>query len=119
MVRGVENIQADKGAHFIFWNYEIQQNEYAISNIENGSVKTYRIDRTFVDQDGIRWIIDYKSTTTNSNNIDEFVNEQIEHRHRSQLQKYARVMSEIDDRPIRLAVYFPLLKALRYWDYEM
>ena len=119
VVRGVENIQADKGAHFIFWNYEIQQNEYAISNIENGSVKTYRIDRTFVDQDGIRWIIDYKSTTTNSNNIDEFVNEQIEHRHRSQLQKYARVMSEIDDRPIRLAVYFPLLKALRYWDYEM
>ena len=118
VVTGVENIKADKDAHFIFSDYEVQQNEYAISNIENGSVKTYRIDRTFVDKDNVRWIVDYKSTTTNSVNIDEFVDEQVEHRHRSQLQKYAQVMSKIDARPIRLAVYFPLLKTLRHWEYE-
>jgi ATP-dependent helicase/nuclease subunit A len=50
--------------------------------------------------------------------IDSFVDEQIEKRHRPQLQNYGALMSELDDRPIKLAIYFPMLAKLRSWDYR-
>lgn len=116
--RAVQNIKADKDAHFLFANYAEQQNEYAVSAFEDGFVKQYRFDRTFVDNDGVRWIVDYKSTDTNNQNIDAFVDQQVAERHRSQLQKYGALMSQIDQRPTRLAVYFPMLKQLRTWSYN-
>lgn len=94
------------------------RNEYALSAYENGSVNRYRIDRTFIDEHGVRWVVDYKSTDTNNANIDAFVDEQIATRHRAQLQKYGELLSQIDDRPIKLAVYFPLLRQLRAWDFQ-
>ena len=43
---------------------------------------------------------------------------QIIERHQEQLQKYGELMSQIDSRPIKLAVYFPMLSELRSWDFE-
>ncbi len=118
LVSAVQNIQMDTRAHFIFRDYPIAENEYAISTVESGIVRQYRIDRTFVDQQGTRWIVDYKSTVTRSDNIEAFIDQQIALRHRPQLQKYGALMSQLDGRPIKLAVYFPLLKVLRTWTYQ-
>jgi len=60
----------------------------------------------------VRWIVDYKSTDTKSTEVAEFADEQVQLRHRTQLEKYGRLMSQIDARPIKLAVYFPLLRDL-------
>ena len=117
LVSAVENIQVDSSVHFIFENYVEQHNEYAISTLEDGAVKTVRLDRTFVDRNDVRWIIDYKSTTTRADDIDTFVDQQIAERHFEQLDKYAQIVRKIDTRPIRLAVYFPLLNTLRSWEY--
>ncbi len=117
LVMAIENIQSDEQAKFIFSDHALAQNEYAISTLENGRVKSYRLDRTFVDE-GVRWIVDYKSTMTQGADIESFVDSQIDERHRSQLEKYGELMSEIDTRPIKLAVYFPLLKQMRCWDYQ-
>jgi ATP-dependent exoDNAse (exonuclease V) beta subunit len=116
--KGIENIQADQAAHFVFADYAEQSNEYSISCIEKEVVKTYRIDRTFVDEKGVRWIVDYKSTDTREENVGSFVDQQVALRHRAQLEKYGKLLSQLDDRPIRLAVYFPLLKELRAWDFS-
>jgi ATP-dependent exoDNAse (exonuclease V) beta subunit len=116
--KAVANIQSDTAAHFIFQSYEIEKNEYALSAFEHGSVQQYRIDRSFVDQQGVRWIVDYKSTDTHNSDIEAFVDEQVLTRHQAQLQKYGDLMSQIDSRPIKLAVYFPLLKTLRAWSYQ-
>ena len=118
LVKALNNIQEDRDAHFLFKDYAEQQNEYALSALEDGIVNTYRIDRTFVDAHGVRWIVDYKSTDTRNQDIVSFVDEQLKERHQSQLEKYGRLMSQIDSKPIRLAVYFPLLKQLRAWDYR-
>lgn len=118
LIKAIENIQSDQTAEFIFKNYQIQQNEYAIASYEDGAVQQYRIDRTFVDKQDVRWIVDYKSTDTRSQDIDAFVDEQVAHRHKEQLQKYGDLMSQIDEREIKLAVYFPLLKTLRVWNYK-
>jgi len=117
LVSAVENIQADDSVHFIFEDYVEQYNEYAISTLEDGAVKTVRLDRTFVDRNNVRWIVDYKSTTTRVDDIGAFVDQQIAERHLDQLEKYAQIVRKIDTRPIKLAVYFPLLNTLRSWDY--
>jgi len=39
-------------------------------------------------------------------------------RYSGQLTRYARVMSQIDSRPIKLGLYFPLMKAWREWSYN-
>ncbi len=118
LMTAVRNIQQDTQAHFIFADYPVAQNEYALSTLENGVVNQYRLDRTFVDHDNTRWIVDYKSTITKNQDVESFVDQQVAERHREQLNKYGALMQAIDKRPIKLAVYFPLLKQLRIWDYE-
>ncbi len=114
----VSNIQQDHAAHFLFKAYPEAQNEFSVAAYESGVVNRYRIDRTFVDEHGVRWIVDYKSTDTNRADVVEFANEQLQLRHRKQLEKYGHLMRHIDARPIKLAVYFPLLKQLRSWDFD-
>ncbi|HEY3742175.1 MAG TPA: UvrD-helicase domain-containing protein [Bryobacteraceae bacterium] len=72
------------------------------------------IDRTFVDDDGVRWIIDYKTSAHEGADVEAFLDNEIE-RYRGQLEVYARVMrmSEPATTPIRTGLYFPLLRAWR------
>ena len=114
----IENIKVDKQAHFIFETYAIESNEYALSTFEEGVVKKSIIDRTFVDANNVRWIVDYKSTPTKNEDLRAFAQEQVKTRHQSQLENYGDLMSEIDSRPIQLAVYFPLIKQLVSWPYK-
>jgi len=114
----LKNIQSHTEAHFIFKDYDQADNEFAVSALENGSVKTYRIDRTFVDNDDVRWIVDYKSTPHDHGDVSVFAREQVESRHKQQLEKYGALFQQLDARPIKLAVYFPLLKELISWSYD-
>jgi len=114
----VENIQSQPEAHFLFHEYAESNNEFTLSTLENGIVNNYRLDRTFVDDQGIRWIVDYKSTAHNEGDMAEFAAEQVRSRHQAQLEKYGFLFSQVDARPIKLAVYFPLLKQLIAWPYE-
>ena len=114
----IHNIQAFKEGHFVFDNYPEQDNEFSVSAFENGRVKPYRIDRTFVDNEGTRWIVDYKSTPHDKGDVALFAKEQVATRHRPQLEKYGALFQQLDARPIKLAVYFPLLKQLIVWPYQ-
>ncbi|MGH1541213.1 MAG: UvrD-helicase domain-containing protein [Arenicella sp.] len=117
MRQGIVNMQQDPRAQWLFRVHSEQKNEYALSEIDdNGVVKTYRIDRTFIDNN-VRWIIDYKSTVHFDDDVEQFVDEQVTGRHKEQLDQYARVMSKIEQRPIKLGVYFPLLMQWREWDF--
>ena len=81
-------------------------------------IQHYKIDRTFVDEFGTRWIIDYKTTITRQSDVAAFVDSQVEERHKPQLENYGHLMSKLDPRPIMLAVYFPMLSELRNWPYK-
>lgn len=72
------------------------------------------IDRTFIDEEGTRWIIDYKTGTHSGAGLEEFLDQEVK-RYRPQLEEYARIMRCLENRPIRLALYFPLLQAWREW----
>ena len=71
------------------------------------------IDRTFINADGDRWIVDYKTSAHEGAGVEAFLNNEVD-RYRGQLALYERVMRLQDAaRPIRLGLYFPLLRAWR------
>ena len=73
-----------------------------------------RLDRTFV-ADGTRWIVDFKTSRHQGGDLEAFLESEVE-RYRTQLESYSSAMAEIDSRPIKVALYFPLLSALRVWE---
>ena len=92
------------------------KNEYPLSAIINNRLENVIIDRTFKDKHGVRWIIDYKTSTHYGANVQAFIDSELE-RYRPQLDNYAAILRLSDSGPIKLGLYFPLLKAWREWDY--
>ena len=110
------NAAADEQGRWILSGHEEDQREYALSTVVERKVRRFVLDRTFVD-DGVRWIIDYKTSTHEGSGRDAFLdNEQM--RYREQMEGYARVMRSLDPRPIRLGLYFPLVQGWREWAFE-
>ncbi len=89
--------------------------ELAITGIVAGEVIHSRIDRTFVDAEGVRWVIDYKTSTHQGAGLVAFLNAECD-RYASQLTRYRRLFAALDGRPVRTALYFPLLGAWREVD---
>jgi ATP-dependent exoDNAse (exonuclease V) beta subunit len=83
--------------------------ELALSGIVDGRVQSVVIDRVRIDE-GIHWIIDYKTGGHEGGRADEFLQAEVD-RYKGQLRKYATIYRNYQDAEIRCALYFPLLKA--------
>ena len=114
----VTGMQRDEHARFIFGYQQDASNELSLTRFKDSKLETFSLDRTFIDDAGTRWVVDYKTTTTQRKDISRFVEEQVNQRHKPQLENYGSLMAELDDRPIKLAVYFPLLQIMHTWDYS-
>ena len=84
--------------------------ELALTAVIDGHPRSLVLDRTFVDK-GIRWIIDYKTSSHSGGDLDGFLRNEAD-RYRDQLQRYRDAVSLGEKRPIRTALYFPLLDRL-------
>lgn len=90
--------------------------ELALSGELDGSVINCIIDRTFVDTQGIRWIIDFKTSRHEGGGLEEFLDREVE-RYRPQLQRYAQLMQGWKlGSQVKTALYFPLMGAWREVD---
>ncbi len=86
--------------------------ELAIQTCSNGFLRTHVIDRTFIDKQGQRWIIDYKSSGKPENlSIANFLDEQMQ-RHAAQLSRYKSLFRKESNRGIRTALLFTSLPQL-------
>lgn len=94
--------------------HEEARSEYRLSGVDQGKLVNVRIDRSFVDADGRRWIIDYKTSAHTGGDRDGFLDNERE-RYQGQLERYARIVSALDPRPIHCGLYFPLLGGWRAW----
>ena len=110
-------LQDERGRWILSAEHDDMQSEYAISGVFDGRVHNMVIDRTSIDQSGMRWIIDYKTGSHSGGGLDEFLDREQE-RYRGQLQRYAEAIGRLEDRPIRLALYFPLMQGWREWEYR-
>ncbi len=65
--------------------------ELAITAMIGGAAQSLRIDRTFVDNEGVRWIVDWKTSTHQGGDPGAFLDNELE-RYRGQLERYAHAM---------------------------
>jgi ATP-dependent helicase/nuclease subunit A len=106
-----------RGQWILSHKHHEAKNEFSVSMCENNKVINYIIDRTFVDEVGIRWIIDYK-TSELKEDAAGFL-ERAKLHYAPQLENYAKVMKQLDHRPIKLGLYFPLFSGWSEWDYPI
>jgi ATP-dependent helicase/nuclease subunit A len=109
----LSRIQASERARWILADHREARAEYAISGSANGEFVRGKVDRTFVDASGIRWIIDFKTSVHEGGALEEFLDEQ-QRRYRDQLERYAQLLAPLGQ-PVRLGLYFPLLDEWREW----
>ena len=67
------------------------QSELALTGVVDSGLVSIVIDRTFVDATGVRWIVDYKTSSHEGAGLDEFLDNERE-RYRGQLERYAQLM---------------------------
>jgi ATP-dependent exoDNAse (exonuclease V) beta subunit len=89
--------------------------ELALTAVIDGVVQGLRIDRSFVDAGGLRWIVDWKTSSHEGGDLDAFLDNELA-RYTDQLRRYALVMKRYDGRPQKVGLYFPLLDAWRELD---
>jgi ATP-dependent helicase/nuclease subunit A len=88
--------------------------ELALTGRVNGDVVSVVIDRTFVDEQGTRWIVDYKTSSHEGAGLEAFLDRE-QQRYSPQLERYAALVRHLGPEPVRLGLYFPLLSAWRDW----
>lgn len=89
--------------------------ELAITGVRGGAVVNAVIDRTFVDEKGTRWIVDFKTSPHEGGDLAAFLDSEAV-RYESQLKRYAHLARELGPEPVRAGLYFPLLSAWREVD---
>ena len=109
----LHNVTKDKNGR---WLYDSSHTgiraEWALTANIDDRLERRVIDHTFVTEEGIRWIVDFKTGDHKGGDLEGFLTNEIE-RYGPQLRRYAEILSNLDDRPVRLALYFPLLQAFR------
>ncbi|HEX8010462.1 MAG TPA: UvrD-helicase domain-containing protein [Casimicrobiaceae bacterium] len=115
VVLALERTLADPRGRWLFDSRHTEaRNEYALTEWRDGGFVHSVLDRTFVDADGVRWIVDFKLSRHEGAGVDAFLERERE-RYRAQLEGYAATLRGLDGRPIRLGLYFPLLVGWREW----
>jgi ATP-dependent exoDNAse (exonuclease V) beta subunit len=103
---------SDPKGRWILSKREDAGTELPVTAVLEGGIAHMVIDRTFVDEDGARWVIDYKTGAHGGGSLEEFFNNERE-RYRPQLERYARALRKGGEkREIRMGLYYPAHSAL-------
>ena len=104
----------DPRGQWLLGSQENAQNELCMSANINEKIINIVIDRTFLTEEGVRWVVDYKTSYHEGGGVENFLDrEQV--RYRAQLDRYAAIMQLNDKQSVRLGLYFPLLGGWREW----
>jgi ATP-dependent helicase/nuclease subunit A len=82
--------------------------EWAVAGEDEGRIVHVVLDRSFVTG-GWRYIVDFKTGAHLGGDPKTFLQREFE-RYRPQLARYARLVRAIDPRPVRIALYHPLVE---------
>lgn len=108
-------LQDSTGRWLLSGEHADAASELALSGMLDGQLINAVIDRTFIDADGVRWIIDYKSGKHQGGDLEQFMQQESE-RYRPQLQTYRRLFEQMEQTQIQTALYFPLHGRLQVLD---
>ncbi len=118
----LENSLRDAEGLWILAAHKEASTEFALTSWAE-TRSNVRLDRIFragstplAEGDDYLWIVDYKTTTHGSNGVEAFLAAERE-KYRPQMLTYAQRINSAG-RKIRLALYYPLLPQLTWWDPE-
>jgi ATP-dependent helicase/nuclease subunit A len=116
VVEALVAVHRDPRGRWILQKAREDLREHALSGYvhRQGEVARVVFDRSFIDDQGVRWVIDYKTSQHQGGGLEEFLDREVE-RYRSQLQRYAVLAQKLGPEPVRLGLYFPLMRAWREW----
>ena len=83
------------------------QSEWALSSVDGkGNVAQHIIDRSVVDAQGVRWIVDYKTSHCHDEaELEAFIAHHVL-QYTPQLQRYSDLLQVLESRPQRRVLYF-------------
>jgi ATP-dependent exoDNAse (exonuclease V) beta subunit len=117
VVEALVAVHGDPRGRWILQKARQDVREYALSGRWQGEVARVIFDRSFIDDQGVRWVIDYKTSQHMGSGLEEFLDREVE-RYRPQLQRYSVLAKRLGPEPVRLGLYFPLMRAWREWAAE-
>ncbi len=115
VLTSVKNTFDDSRGRWILSNeHRDAQSEYKITAVIDNEVRHMIIDRTFIDDQDTRWVIDYKTGGHQGGGLEQFLDNE-QQRYEPQLQRYAQAMKLLDNRDVIMALYFPIIQQWRQW----
>ncbi len=111
VLAALANSIEDERGRWLLGPHRDARSELRLSAMIDGQAVTLVIDRVFAGDDGLRWIVDYKTSSHEGAGREGFLDRERE-RYTPQLERYARVLGE---KGAALGLYFPLLTAWREW----
>ncbi|MBF0310029.1 MAG: UvrD-helicase domain-containing protein [Magnetococcales bacterium] len=107
-------LRDERGRWILDSRHREARSEWELAGMDRGEMVQVAIDRSFVDSDGQRWIVDFK-TGYHKGERESFLDQELE-RYRGQLARYARLLTAMTGEPVMTGLYFPLLAGWRAWD---
>ncbi|HEY2036251.1 MAG TPA: UvrD-helicase domain-containing protein [Steroidobacteraceae bacterium] len=105
-------VEDERGCWILSRGHHQAGSELALTGMADGRLTNVVIDRSFVDADGIRWVIDFKTSLHEGGRLEDFIGRELE-RYQGQLEKYVALARGLGPEPVRAALYFPLLGVFR------
>ena len=102
----------ERGRWILGAGHREAHSELALTGVTAGRLRSVVIDRCFVDDTGTRWVIDYKTSRHEGGGLESFLDQEMQ-RYQGQLSGYLALARALGPQPVRAALYFPLLGALR------
>jgi ATP-dependent exoDNAse (exonuclease V) beta subunit len=84
------------------------RSEWALAGEDGGRIVHVVVDRSFV-ADGCRYVVDFKTGAHLGGSAATFLQQEFA-RYRPQLDRYARIIRALESRPVRIALYHPLVE---------
>ena len=107
----LKNSVSDERGRWVLGPHSDARSEQRLRVRNEHGLRSHVIDRLFRDDNGDRWIVDFKTSRHEGAGLEEFLDEQRK-RYETQLTAYARAVGGTS----RLGLYFPLLRSWRQWD---
>jgi ATP-dependent helicase/nuclease subunit A len=107
-----QTLADERGRWILDARHAQAHSEWELSGVSGGRLRSVVIDRSFVDEHGTRWVIDYKTSVHEGGGLEEFLGQELE-RYRTQLTTYRDLARALGSEAVRAALYFPLLGEFR------
>jgi len=110
----LENTLRSERGRWLLAAHEEAASEFALNGVVEGQLVRATIDRTFVDEEGTRWVVDYKTAAPADNEPQSAFLDREAERYGPQLASYAALVQQLAGQGrVRAALYFPLFDGWR------